>query len=106
MFLFLFVPWHDISSVQKIVVIVSKQVSFFRVNNTFKDFFSFVSFFLEASADYFSDLSDQSWESSENFVSKLISQTFKIQIHVLQAFHCWFSELVELWLKQVDEHIN
>lgn len=52
------------------------------------------------------DLRNEPWEPLENFLDYTGCNVLKLSIGVLQKLQCWISELLELWINQINEDID
>ena len=78
----------------------------FSIDNGLNKFSCVVTLLLEKTADDIHDLWAKRWASHEDSLNDCASDLLKLTVDVLNEFEGWLTEFVELWLEEIDKHVN
>lgn len=88
------------------VIIISKMIINLGINNSFNDFSSVISLFLENFGDDVHYFTNHGWESLENLLDDTGSNLLQHTVGVLDEFESWLLQLLELRADEIDEDID
>ena len=88
----------NVSSIGKVVSIISKEVVLLSIDDGFHYLAALLSFFLEHCNDYIHDLSNHRRESDEDPVHYALSDLLENVVDILEKVQCWLSQFFQLGL--------
>ena len=98
--------WNDRCAVELVVFIIGENVVLFGINHGLHNVSAVITLCLENLANDVHDLWSNRRASHEDPLHNSSSDLLELHVDILNQLKGRFSKFIELWLEQVNEHVN